>query len=87
TGGKGVMIYGQTEVTRDLMAARQACGAVTVYQADNVRLHDLKSERPYLTFEKYGEIQRLDCDYISGCDGDHGIARQSIPAHAVKMCD
>lgn len=85
TGGKGVMIYGQTEVTRDLMAARDACGAVTVYEAANVQPHDAKSEAPYLTYEKDGELHRLDCDYIAGCDGYHGVARQSIPAEALQV--
>ncbi|MGE8408010.1 MAG: 4-hydroxybenzoate 3-monooxygenase [Pseudomonas sp.] len=85
TGGKGVMIYGQTEVTRDLMAAREACGAVTVYEAANVQPHDAKSEAPYLTYEKDGELHRLDCDYIAGCDGYHGVARQSIPAEALQV--
>ncbi|MBA1243540.1 4-hydroxybenzoate 3-monooxygenase [Pseudomonas japonica] len=84
TGGKTVMIYGQTEVTRDLMAAREAAGATTVYQASNVQIHDAKGERPWLTYEHNGETHRLDCDYIAGCDGFHGVARQSIPADAIK---
>ncbi len=84
TGGKSVMIYGQTEVTRDLMAARQAVGAQTVYEASDVQLHDMKDEQPYVTFIKDGETCRLDCDYIAGCDGYHGIARQSIPAGVLQ---
>lgn len=84
TGGKTVMIYGQTEVTRDLMAAREAAGATTVYQASNVQIHEPKGERPWVTYEHNGETHRLDCDYIAGCDGFHGIARQSIPADAIK---
>lgn len=85
TGGKTVMIYGQTEVTRDLMAARAASGALSIYEAANVRLHDADSGRPYVTFEKQGESQRLDCDYIAGCDGFHGVSRQSIPAERLKV--
>ena len=85
TGGKTVMIYGQTEVTRDLMAARQAAGALTLYEASNVQPHDMKTERPYLTFEKDGETWHLDCDYIAGCDGFHGVARQSIPSESLKV--
>ncbi len=85
TGGKTVMIYGQTEVTRDLMAARQASGAVTFYEACNVQPHDLKSAEPWLSFEHEGEQYRLDCDYIAGCDGFHGVARQSIPVEALKI--
>lgn len=79
SGGKTVMIYGQTEVTRDLMQARQASGAPIVYEAGDVRIQDAKSEAPYLTYLKDGERHRLDCDYIAGCDGFHGVARQSIP--------
>ncbi|NNA50226.1 4-hydroxybenzoate 3-monooxygenase [Pseudomonas lactis] len=85
TGGQSVMIYGQTEVTRDLMAARAAAGAITLYEASNVQPHDLKSEQPWLTFEHEGQAYRLECDYISGCDGFHGVARQSIPAQALKV--
>lgn len=84
TGGKKVMVYGQTEVTRDLMAAREKCGAISIYQAQNVQLHDLTGERPYVTFEKDGEQVRLDCDYIAGCDGFHGVSRQSIPADVLQ---
>ncbi|BAU76638.1 4-hydroxybenzoate 3-monooxygenase [Metapseudomonas furukawaii] len=79
TGGKSVMVYGQTEVTRDLMDARAASGAPIVYSASNVELHELKGERPYVTFEKDGERVRVDCDYIAGCDGFHGVSRKSIP--------
>ena len=85
TGGQSVMIYGQTEVTRDLMQAREAAGAPTLYEAHNVQPHDLKSDRPWLTFEHQGEAFRLECDYIAGCDGFHGVARQSIPADSLKV--
>lgn len=80
TGGKTVIVYGQTEVTRDLMNARKACGAQTIYQADNVAIHDMKSDAPYITYEKDGVAQRIDCDYVAGCDGYHGVSRKSIPA-------
>ena len=85
TGGQSVMIYGQTEVTRDLMAARAAAGPITLYEDSNVQPHDLKSEQPWLTFEHEGQAFRLECDYIAGCDGFHGVARQSIPAQALKV--
>ncbi|WNW11179.1 4-hydroxybenzoate 3-monooxygenase [Pseudomonas sp. DTU_2021_1001937_2_SI_NGA_ILE_001] len=85
TGGQTVMVYGQTEVTRDLMEARQAAGALTVYDAEDVQLHELKGERPYVTFQKNGERVRVDCDYIAGCDGFHGVSRQSIPAETLKV--
>lgn len=84
TGGKQVMVYGQTEVTRDLMHARAASGAMSVYEAADVELHDVTSEKPYVTFTHQGETVRLDCDYIAGCDGFHGIARRSIPADRLK---
>lgn len=85
TGGKSVMVYGQTEVTRDLMAAREAAGAQTLYYASNVQPHGMKTDAPYVTFEKDGETWRLDCDYIAGCDGFHGVARQSIPADVLSI--
>ncbi|MBC9251703.1 4-hydroxybenzoate 3-monooxygenase [Pseudomonas alcaligenes] len=84
TGGKTVMIYGQTEVTRDLMEARQACGATTLYNVSDAQLHELKGERPHVTFTHNGEAMRLDCDLIAGCDGFHGVSRQSIPAGVLK---
>jgi p-hydroxybenzoate 3-monooxygenase len=85
TGGRTVMIYGQTEVTRDLMKARKAAGCETFYNVENVSPQDLKTDRPCVTFEKNGETVRLECDYIAGCDGFHGVARQSIPAEALKI--
>ena len=85
TGGKTVMVYGQTEVTRDLMVAREAVGAQTLYSASNVQPHGMKTDAPYVTFDKDGESWRLDCDYIAGCDGFHGVARQSIPSDVLKI--
>lgn len=84
TGGKQVMVYGQTEVTRDLMEARAAEGGQTLYEVDKVQPHDLETDAPYITFEHNGETQRLDCDYVAGCDGYHGVSRQSIPADRLK---
>lgn len=85
TGGKTVMVYGQTEVTRDLMQARQASGAPIVYSASQVQLHGLDSSQPFVTFEQDGRRLRVDCDYIAGCDGFHGVSRQSIPAGVLKQ--
>ena len=79
TGGSTVIVYGQTEVTRDLMAAREASGGTTVYEARNVQLHDVESSTPYVTFEKDGETVTLECDFIAGCDGFHGVSRKTIP--------
>ena len=85
TGGKTVMVYGQTEVTRDLMAARRETGAPTIYTASHVAPHGMKSDEAFVTFEKDGETWRVDCDYIAGCDGFHGVARQSIPEDCLKI--
>lgn len=84
TGGKSVMVYGQTEVTRDLMQARSDCGAPTIYGVQQVAIHDAKSDRPFVTFEKEGEKCRIECDFIAGCDGFHGVSRQSIPREVIR---
>ena len=80
TGGDVVICYGQTEITRDMMDARQAAGLETYYEASNVELHDVTASKPSLTFEYRGEQYTLNCDYIAGCDGFHGPSRQAIPA-------
>ncbi|KJH81541.1 4-hydroxybenzoate 3-monooxygenase [Stutzerimonas stutzeri] len=85
TGGDTVMVYGQTEVTRDLMVARRDSGAPAFYEASDVQLHDLKSDAPYVTFTHNGEQLRLDCDYVAGCDGFHGVSRKTIPSHALEI--
>lgn len=85
TGGKTVMVYGQTEVTRDLMAARREAGALSFYEVSHVAPHGMKSDEAFVIFEKDGETWRVDCDYIAGCDGFHGVARQSIPEACLKI--
>ncbi len=82
--GKHVVVYGQTEVTRDLMDARAATGGLTVYEAEDVALHDIDSDAPYVTYRHNGENHRLDCNFIAGCDGFHGVSRPSIPADVLK---
>jgi p-hydroxybenzoate 3-monooxygenase len=82
--GKEMMAYGQTAITEDLYAARDAAGGQVIDQAGNVRLHDLTSERPFVTYEKEGTSHRIDCDYVAGCDGYHGVSRTSIPATLLK---
>lgn len=84
TGGKQVMVYGQTELTRDLMEARSAAGLSTVYEAMNVRIHDFDTNRPRVTYEKGGVPHELHCDFIAGCDGFHGVCRASVPRHAIR---
>jgi p-hydroxybenzoate 3-monooxygenase len=82
--GKTVTVYGQTEVTADLMQHRRASGALSIYEASDVRLHDFDGDQPYVSFVKDGVSQRLDCDYIAGCDGFHGISRKSAPETALR---
>jgi len=84
TGGKQLMVYGQTEVTRDLMLARAACGAKTVYEAQDVALHDFDGKTPRVTWNKDGVAHELHCDFIAGCDGYHGVSRASAPAALLK---
>ncbi|MEQ9335474.1 4-hydroxybenzoate 3-monooxygenase [Thalassobaculum sp.] len=79
TGGKTVMVYGQTEVTQDLYEARDAMGGVVIHEAEDVTPHDLETDRPFLTWHRGGEAFRVDCDFVAACDGFHGVGRQSIP--------
>jgi p-hydroxybenzoate 3-monooxygenase len=83
TGGKNVMVYGQTELTRDLMEARAAAGLPTVYEAANVTPLDYDGARPRVVYQKDGAPHELDCDFIAGCDGFHGACRASVPAGAL----
>ncbi|MGL4243144.1 MAG: 4-hydroxybenzoate 3-monooxygenase [Beijerinckiaceae bacterium] len=84
TGGKHVTVYGQTEVTRDLMDARAAAGLTTIYEAKDVRLHDFGSDKPRATFWKDGKEFEITGDFIAGCDGFHGVSRASVPAGAIQ---
>ncbi len=84
TGGKRVIVYGQTELTADLMAGRKAVGAETVYEAADVMPHDFDTDAPYVTYVHGGITHRVDCDFIAGCDGYHGISRRSVPARAIS---
>ncbi|VWX63560.1 p-hydroxybenzoate hydroxylase (4-hydroxybenzoate 3- monooxygenase) [Burkholderiales bacterium 8X] len=83
TGGKQVTVYGQTEVTRDLMEAREREGLTTVYSASNVSLHDFDGQKPKVRFEQDGVAKEIECDFIAGCDGYHGVSRASVPADAL----
>lgn len=80
TGGKTVTVYGQTEVTRDLYDARDAMGGTVIHEAANVTPQGIDGENPYLTWENEGKRHRLDCDFIAGCDGFHGVSRTMIPS-------
>jgi p-hydroxybenzoate 3-monooxygenase len=83
--GRRVTVYGQTEVTRDLMDARREAGLTTFYDATDVRPEGFDGTRPVLRFRHDGELRTLGCDFIAGCDGFHGIARASVPAGAIRQ--
>src|ERR1700722_9881382 len=82
--GKSVMVYGQTEITRDLMEGRAKAGAPTVYSAQDVTLHDISGAAPRVTYQVNGKPEDIVCDFIAGCDGFHGVSRQSVPAPAIS---
>ncbi|MDX8523553.1 4-hydroxybenzoate 3-monooxygenase [Mesorhizobium sp. MSK_1335] len=85
TGGKHVTVYGQTEVTLDLMQKREASGLVTVFETSNVALHDFDGAFPFVTYDdRDGVTHRIGCDVIAGCDGYHGVSRRSVPEGALK---
>src|SRR3979490_2083010 len=73
--GKSMMVYGQTAITEDLYGSRDAAGGQIVNEAGNVQLHELELDHPYVTYEKNGQGCRIDCDYVAGCDGYHGVSR------------
>jgi p-hydroxybenzoate 3-monooxygenase len=77
--GRRVMVYGQTEVTHDLYAAQDAMGATILHEVEDVELHALTGDSPFVTFTSAGQRQRLDCSHVAGCDGFHGISRLSMP--------
>ena len=81
--GKRVMVYGQTEMTRDLVERREQARLTTVFEAASVALHDI-SGSPFVTYEKDGLSHRIDCDFIAGCDGYHGVSRKSVPEGALR---
>ena len=84
SGGSTVTVYGQTEVTRDLIEARQALGRPAIYEAEDVALHDFDGAAPRVTFRTNGLEQELHCDFIAGCDGYHGVSRASVPARSLQ---
>ena len=82
--GAGVMVYGQTEITRDLMDGRAASGLPTVYEAQDVSLHDFAGEKPRVRYRNDGKETEVACDFIAGCDGFHGVSRQSVPRDSIR---
>jgi p-hydroxybenzoate 3-monooxygenase len=83
--GKVVTIYGQAEIQKDLMDAHARLGTQVVYEAEDVSLHGLTSERPRLRYHKGGETLEIACDFIAGCDGFHGVSRQAIPQEVIRI--
>ena len=83
TGGRQVMVYGQTELTRDLMEARAAAGQPSVYQASELTIHDFDGQQPRVRYVSQGRQHELACDFIAGCDGFHGVCRASVPRGAI----
>jgi p-hydroxybenzoate 3-monooxygenase len=88
TGGRNVCVWGQTELTRDLFAARETRGGAVLDEAADVTLHgmgdDIQGDQPWVTFQRGGAERRVDCDFIAGCDGFHGVSRRSIPADRLE---
>ena len=85
TSGSTVMVYGQTEVTRDLFDARDALGGTIIDEAEDVRPQDVDTDAPSITYRKGDEVFRVDCDFIAGCDGFHGISRRCFPADVLQV--
>ena len=84
SGGNSVVVYGQTEVTRDLYEARDRMGGKVVHNAADVTPHDIASDRPFVTYREGGKMVRIDCDYVIGTDGFHGVSRKSIPKDKLR---
>src|SRR5882724_2520463 len=84
TGGKSITVYAQHEVIKDLVAARVAAGTKIFFEAEAVSVHDLDS-KPKIHFQHAGATETLDCDFIAGCDGFHGIAREAVPATVLRI--
>ncbi|WP_424137133.1 4-hydroxybenzoate 3-monooxygenase [Roseomonas chloroacetimidivorans] len=85
TGGKSVTVYGQTEVTQDLIRAHQSRGAPLFFEAEDVTLHDITGDHPTVTYRLGEDTHRIACDFIAGCDGYHGVSRASIPADVLRV--
>jgi p-hydroxybenzoate 3-monooxygenase len=84
SGGSSVIVYGQTELTRDLYDARDRMNGRVVHDAEDVTPHDINSDKPYVTYRKGDAIERVDCEYVIGADGFHGVSRRSIPKDVLR---
>jgi len=85
--GRGMTVYGQSEVVKDLIAARLEEGAPLLFAAEDVRLHGVQSASPHVTFRHAGDERRLDCDFVAGCDGFHGVSRRTIPPDRLRVVE
>ena len=84
SGGNGVIVYGQTELTRDLYSARDRLNGKVLHNVDDVQLHNLTSSNPQVSYRKGDLVERIDCDFIVGADGFHGVSRKSIPKDVLR---
>ena len=87
SGGKSMVIYGQTEVVKDLGAARLESGLPLLFEVEDVRVDEIETERPRIRFSHDGAAHELECDVLAGCDGFHGVCRQSIPAGVMSTVE
>jgi p-hydroxybenzoate 3-monooxygenase len=87
TGGRAIWIYGQQEVVKDLIEAREAAGAPLHFEAADVAVHDLETDRPRITYTLGGRAQELECDVIAGCDGFHGICRPAVGVQRLRVSE
>src|SRR4051812_32935435 len=83
--GRAITVYAQHEVVKDLVVARIASGRPLLFEVSDVALHDIATGRPYVTYEHESAVHRLDCDFIAGCDGSHGVCRHAIPQTALTL--
>ncbi|MEL0113709.1 MAG: FAD-dependent monooxygenase, partial [Rickettsiales bacterium] len=84
SGGRSVVVYGQTEITKDLYEARDRLGGKIIHNAENVQPHEIASNAPFVTYDIHGERRQVDCDYVVGADGFHGVSRSCIPKTSLK---
>ena len=84
SGGNSVMVYGQTEVTRDLYEARDRMGGIVIHDAADVAPHDLATAAPYVTYRSGDSIERVECQFVVGADGFHGVSRKAIPHDVLR---
>ena len=82
--GREMTAYGQTSITEDLYAARDNAGGQIIDEAEDVKPHDLVTEKPFVTYFKNGQEYKIECEFVAGCDGFHGVSRSSIPDNVLK---